>query len=402
MLRESCYYYVINRLLLRRIIILDNIEKILKYNETDAYDKHIRKKLTYDGLNKTWVYNIRVNVFCGDQIYEIINVINYMDKVYRQKVPITFCCNSFEFSDKLVYVILECICYYLVQVRNQRVFVNFNAKHTIWSEGIMFSPLCYMRDKKMFLSKYRGDLNGRHYRKIVPAVASDESDLSKIMQEILCFLQNNGVSERSSEELSEMLIELVGNSREHAYSETLIDIDLTSSTYTKEDDNNVFYGMNTAILNFSDKLFYEPLKEKISSGIDLPEKYDLVNIAYDFHKDFFTKNYDEKDFFMVSSFQDKISGSMKKKMGGRGLTTLITSLEEKADTHLCYVLSGNTVMFFVQDLLKYDDNKLVGFNQSGNYLSEIPDKNVIKKISTFFPGTSYNLSFVIKKEWTLE
>lgn len=52
--------------------------------------------------------------------------------------------------------------------------------------------------------------------------------------------------------------------------------------------------------------------------------------------------------------------------------------------------------------LKYDDNKLVGFNQSGNYLSEIPDRNVIKKISTFFSRTSYNLSFVIKKEWTLE
>ena len=69
-------------------------------------------------------------------------------------------------------------------------------------------------------------MNRRHYRKIVPAVASDESDLSKIMQEIFCFLQNNGVSERSSEELFEMLIELVGNSREHACSDTLIDIDL--------------------------------------------------------------------------------------------------------------------------------------------------------------------------------
>lgn len=382
--------------------ILDNIEQIFMHNVTDTYDKYIKKKLTYDGKNKTWLYNIKVKEFCGDQIYEIINVINYMDKTYRQKMPITFCCNSFKFSDKLVYVILECICYYLICVRNQRVVVKFHATHTIWSEGIYYSPLCDNANKNTFLSKYRGDLNGRHYRKIVPAIASDESDLSKIMQEIFNFLQNNGVSEKSSEELAEMLIELVGNSREHAYSDTLIDIDLTRSTYVRKDDDSVFYGMNTAILNFSDKLFYEPLKEKISSGIELPQEYDLVKCAYDFHKNYFSESYDERDFFIISSFQDKISGSMKKKMGGRGLTTLITSLEEKADTHLCYVLSGNTVMFLVQDLLKYDDNKLVGFNQSGNYLSDIPDKNVIKKIPTFFPGTSYNLSFAIKKEWTLE
>ncbi len=381
---------------------MQNIELIFKCNQTDKLDGLIKKKLKYEGKKKSFVYPIEVDIFSGDQIYEIISVINYIDKTYKQKIPVTFSCGSFEFYDKLVYVILECLCYYLLEIKKQRVHISFLARHTIWSEGVAFSPLCCTRDREKFLKLYNGDLRGRHYRKIIPALVEDERDLSRMMQEIACFLQNNGVSEKSSAELSEMLIELVGNSREHANSDTLIDIDLTESTYTKKNDSNIYYGMNTAILNFSPKLFYEPLKEKMNSGIELPGKYRDVNKAYEYHRDHFSGAYGDNDFFLVSSFQDGISGSMNKKMGGKGLTTLIASLEEKADTHLCYVLSGNTVMFFIQELLNYDKNKFIGFNRTGDYLTDIPEKGVIGKIRTCFPGTSYNLSFVIKKEWSLQ
>lgn len=382
---------------------MKNIKLLFEKNSINAFDGHIKKYLHFDGKRKQWYYNLSVNkYFCGDHIYEILHVINYcMRKYGGAKFPIVIKCGRFEFYDKLVYVILECICYYMLVERRQKIVLLFDAHHTIWSEGIMFSPLRYLRSQNDFINHFSGDLDGRHYRKIVPQIADDKSDLSKLMQDISCFLVNNGVSENSSDDLAEVLTELVGNSREHAHTDTLIDIDLTNTTYSKEGDENVYYGMNTAILNFSNELFYAPLKYKMEKKLELTDKYKLVKTAYNYHKDFFNVEYEEKDFYSISSFQDKISGSIIKEMGGRGLTTLITALEEKADTHLCYMLSGNTILFLINEMLGSDDNHFVGFNKDSNYLTGIPDPEVIQKIPTFFPGTAYNLSFVIRKEWTL-
>lgn len=381
---------------------MKNIELLFVKNNTTYFDKRIKKKLKYSGKRKSWEYPISVDIFGGDQILEIIAVINYLDKTYNQKMPITFICSNFEFYDKLVYIILECICYYLIEIKKQKIHVIIRAKHTIWSEGIAFSPLLYLSDPRKYVEHFNGGLSGRHYRKIISVTPTDRgADLSKMMQDISCFLINNGVSEKSSSDLAEVLVELVGNAREHAKSDTLIDIDLTMSTYAKENDNNIYYGMNTAIINFSPVVFSAPLKEKIESELILPPKYDYVKEAYNYHKDFFDNNYFESDFYTISSFQDRISGSMTKKMGGRGLTTLISSLEEQADTHLCYMLSGNTILFLIKELLNYDDKELVGFNLHANYLSELPDERVIERIQTMLPGTAYNLSFAIRREWSL-
>lgn len=384
---------------------MQNIELLFQFNKGKELYKDIERRLIFNKKNITFEYKLNIpdGLFCGNQICEILSVINYVSYKYRgQKIPIVLNCGTIEFYDKLVFVFLECICYYMLEVRRQKIVVIFRANHTIWSEGIVFSPLV-APDLSEFKKKFEGDLQGRHYRKIIAATAKNSgADLSELMQDIDLFLINNGVSEKNSEELAEVLAELVGNSREHAYSDTLIDIDLTETTYKKElDETNNYYGMNTAIINFSPILFYQPLKIKIESGVELPSNYEYVKLAYEHHKTYFNKEYEECDFYSISSFQDKISGSMKKKMGGRGLTTLVKSLEEQADTHLCYMLSGNTIIFLMKELLNFDDNNFVGFNKVSNYLSDIPDKKTIGKISTYLPGTSYNLSFVVRKEWSL-
>lgn len=382
---------------------MQNIELLFEKNHNQI-SKGIRKKIRYNPQMHRLEYYMNTKIFCGDDILDIISVINFVNDVYRgQKLPIAFICKNFEFSDKLVYIILECICQFLLIDKRQQIYFVCDAKTTIWSEGINFSPLKYLNDRELFQKFFMNDLQARHFRKVISAEAKDDgADLSKLMQEIECFLINNGVSEKGSEELSEVLAELVGNSREHAKTDTLIDIDITNTTYKKKNDENIYYGMNTAIINFSPRLFFEPLKEKIESGIDLPDKYQYVKKAYEYHREYFGEAYEENDFYTLSSFQDKISGSMSKTMGGRGLTTLISSLEEQADTHLCYMLSGNTVFFLLKEYLCYDDNRLIGFNKNADYLTEIPDKQILKKIATFMPGTSYNLSFAIRKEWSLE
>lgn len=366
-------------------------------------DDYIRQRIKFNGTKKIIEYHIETDIFCGDHIFEMLNVINYAHKTYKYRLPIIFYLGEFEFYDKLVYVILETICEYLFSVEHQRIGIVFNAKHTIWSEGICFSPLKSLSNTKAFYKAFGNTIEGRHYRKLLCfSEEKDSKQLSMIMDEIYYFLKNNGIAESSSNELSEMLIELVGNAIEHGHSDTLIDIDITNTTYARDDGcDDVFYGMNIAILNYSHVLFYEPLKEKIEKNEKMPERYDFVKEAFEFHKTRFDKDYTESDFYTVSSFQDKISGSLTKNTGGRGLTTLLTSLEEKADTHLCYMLSGNRVLFLAKELLKFDDNKLVGFNTDGNYIAQVPDRDAFQTISTVLPGTAYNLSFVIRKEWNL-
>lgn len=113
-------------------------------------------------------------------------------------------------------------------------------------------------------------------------------------------------------------------------------------------------------------------------------------------------NYFENDFYTLSSFQHKISGSDRKNAtGGTGLTRLINSLEEKVDNHYCYMISGKRILYFTNGCLKFDKDKFIGFNDSNDYMTSIPNKNIFATGNVFIPGTAYNLSFAIKKGWNL-
>lgn len=378
-----------------------NFGLMFEKNDTIEYDKLIEKKLRL--VNRRLIYKISTDVFGGDHLYEMIVVINYVRRKYKQRVPITFDIGTFEFYDKLVYVFLECFCYYLTNVMKHDVFVLFRANHTIWSEGIIYSPLVNIGNPQKFLKKFQGDLQMYHFRRIIPRQEERaETYLSNLMQEINCFLRNNAIEEEISVQLAETLVELVGNASEHGNAECLLDIDITRSEYIKEETQggSKYHGMNAVVLNFSPRLFFEPLKNKFNKQQEFSDRYEYVFKARNYHKDMFNNNYGEDDFYTISSFQHRISGNVEKnKIGGTGLTSLLRSLEEKADSHLCYLLSGNRILFFEKEYMQYDSNKLVGFNRTNNYLTDIPSGHLFNTISTFVPGVAYNLNYAIKKEW---
>ena len=102
---------------------------------------------------------------------------------------------------------------------------------------------------------------------------------------------------------------------------------------------------------------------------------------------------------MLLIFQNKISGSIQKdKTGGRGLTSLISSLGEKAADQLCYMASGNRDLFFYADYMRFNKEEFIGFNKNNDYINSIPEDGVIRDVDVYLPGTMYNLSYVIKKE----
>lgn len=375
---------------------MKNCRLLFEKNNNSKIEYKFKNKLKLK--NKCFIYEIKVgDVFNGDHIYEIISVVNYVKNFYRQKIPIVIYLGEFEFYDKLVYIILESIVYYLNKIEHHHIEVHFKANHNIWTEGIRYSPLV---NSNTLVDKYMYDLNMNHFRKYIPNNYDRKKEfISDLFHDIYCFLVNNSVEEATSEQLSEALIELVGNASEHGNSECILDIDITATSYGKENDDGVYYGMNAVVLNYSSTLFYEPLKNKLNNEENLSGRYENVLKAKAYHMNHQHDNYCENDFYTISSFQHKISGSTEKdETGGTGLTRLLESLEDNSDTHLCYMLSGRRILFFDKKTMVHSDNNYVGFNQNGDYFSSIPDNEVFSTIKTYFPGVAYNLNYAIKKE----
>lgn len=100
----------------------------------------------------------------------------------------------------------------------------------------------------------------------------------------------------------------------------------------------------------------------------------------------------------MAVFQHRISGRQNEEMsGGTGLTLLIKSLESKSDSNFCYVLSGKRILGFKQKYLEYK-NDWIGFNESNDFLNDIPDLKNITDCDIKFPGTAYNLHFIMEKK----
>lgn len=378
-----------------------NQKLLLKNNETQhIFDK---RRITFKGGRA--IFKVNSQIFTGNELQKIINFINYMINNYQNnKVPIEIELGKFYFHDKLVYILLESICYYLISERRQRITVRFNATYTIWSEGIRFSPLCLLNGEdenlRLFIRKFKFDINRGHFRRIVELSIRDRKPeyLSALMNDFYYFLQNNGIEENACRELSEVISELVGNAIEHGKSDCLVDLDITTE-YVNQKTQSCCYGLNVCVVNFSEKMFYELLKEKIAMSKSLPDRYSLILSAQKNHEKFYNNEYTENDFFTIASFQHRISGSEKKVYtGGTGLTSLIKSLEEKSDGHWCYMLTGNRVVFFRPEYMKYDQNKLIGFNEKHDFINEIPDIKIFQTISTNLSGTAYNLNFALRKE----
>ena len=84
--------------------------------------------------------------------------------------------------------------------------------------------------------------------------------------------------------------------------------------------------------------------------------------------------------------------------GASGLTKLVHSLQDKSEVDSCYVISGRRCVRFIKNLLNYDDKYWLGFNEERDFFHNLPRKDVTVDCYIFFPGTAYNLNFVMKRE----
>lgn len=376
---------------------MENLNLLFERNNIHNNKKlHLKK-------NKL-VYTIKDEVFDIRTVKKIINFVNTLIKVYGNiKIPIVLLLECKSVIDKLSYVLFECICYYLLNEREQSISIMWNPKTNICTEGMGYSVLnllkkCDNKIKLKFVKEFSDHLYKNHYRKLVDIRQKHDGDyLSKLLTNIDIFLKSFDIDGTYRDSISEVISELIGNACEHSDSNCLFDLDVTTD-YCKVDSSGKYFGINVAIVCFSDILIGDGIKSKIFDEKFLKGRYNVVKDAYNNHKKFFSDMYKEEDFFNIAAFQHKISGRKKhSETGGTGLTKLIKSLQEKSDATNCYLVSGNRALFFHQDFLIYDNNKWIGFNEENNFLDCAPDERILDYCCVYMPGIAYNLNFVVKK-----
>lgn len=345
--------------------------------------------------------------FNSATIRSIIRFVNSVRSKYRAKIPIyfEFPNHNLEIRDKLVYVMFECICYSL-KLEKRRVYVFWKPKNIIHVQGVYSSPLHLLNSENgvtndKFVKQFKKDIFQRHFRKLITEQDLESNYLGVLLQELTIFLKMFDLSKSRIDRICSVIVELVGNAGEHARSECLIDIDVTEDHYKKDDDGQ-YYAINIVILSFSNILLGDEIKEKVLNTRFGTERYTDLRLAYRNHESMFGNSsspYKEEHFWDIAALQDKISGRKDNSpTGGTGLTVLINSLQKEAENNLCYVMSGDKLIIFKKELIKYDKQMWLGFNKENDFFNYPPDNSALTSSKVWIPGTAYNLNFVMKKE----
>ncbi|MGX7202406.1 hypothetical protein BCR22_07450 [Enterococcus plantarum] len=386
---------------------MKRLEQLFKKNPKSGSVVTIDKHGGVHYINYTKVFN-------GTILQDIIHFVNSVLRKYKtQKIPFyfEFPTRRIEVQDKLVYILFECVCYQLKK-DHRRVYVYWDPIDIIITQGIFSSPLKLLnnsdqKSNNKYATKFKAEMYNQHYRSLI--AFDKERDLKtnylgKFQQELELFLKIFNLSKVHIDKISNVMTELVGNAGEHGDSDCLIDIDITDNHTKLVDDveqKGQYYGINIAIVSFSDKLVGDDIKSKILENKFKEGRYKYLSEVYLNHLRMMKEdtNYKEEYFWNIAALQDKISGRKNLlSSGGTGLTVLINSLQQEAENDTCYMLSGNEVIFFKKEFIEFDSEGWLGFNTQKNFYNYAPDSEILAESVVFMPGTAYNLNFVMKKE----
>jgi hypothetical protein len=373
---------------------------LLEKNQIKLAKKH---KDSLIPRNRSVVIKFNGTDFGGNQIHILLGKLYYVINTYKKacrKIDIVFT-EVFKPKDKLTYVLLEYIvcmlykeCGYNVNVRAKSFCTHIN------TVGFDESILCQLLQRKItldtFCERYIRELRLFHFRRIIPQ--NDSPAISELMFDVKAYLKNVAISVEDASRIASIVSELADNACEHARSDCLVDIDVARDLYTRDDDpEGRYYSVNICVLNFSDNCLGDMVKWKINNKkYDNSERYDKLEKAYCNHKLMFEGKYNEDYFFMISTFQNRISGRLDEtETGGKGLTELLSELE----TNICdgYVMSGDKVIVFHPELIEYNEDGWVGFNECKDFINMKPDDKILNGSDTYLSGTGYNLTLIYRR-----
>lgn len=339
------------------------------------------------------------------KIIAFINSIKCRHKI--DFIPIRIDLGERFFQDKYTYILLESILHILIESFRCKIETIFNCKHNIFNEGIQHSCLVFSGIKKegreKFLRKYPKDINGTHFRRTISPEGPSQQ-ISLLAQEIDYFLKNNFIVDECRNKIALIIAELTDNALEHANTECLVDIDITREYFKEHEivNDGVYRGVNIVVMDYSETILCTPLREKVLKSKMMFEtkyaQYEELKKAYDFHSQHWSSQYGQDDFFAIASFQNKISGRNNSCTGGKGLTELLNALQIRSDSYYCYCVSGNRMISLSKEYTSTGTDSWIGFNKQRDFFNALPDENCLQPLPFYFPGTAYNLNFVLKEE----
>lgn len=371
------------------------------------FEAHKKLPKRYPVLEKHGIVQVRFNGrLDSSQISKMLSDIHFILSVYKRGCKkIRFVCNGvLEPKDAFVYILFETFIYTLRCKYNYEIECVINeAKSHMHAPGLKDSLLIHFTndqfDKRLMEKKYCLIHNSNHFRRII--CKEDIQGAAVLFGELKLFLSVFDFNKEYTLSLAKVAAELADNASEHAEADCLIDIFVSDPVYKKKGCDDNFYVISMVVINFSDKHLNHGIKRKIEAkDYEASERYDLVAEAFENHKpSFMADQYEVDDFFNLASFQDRISGRKSEtRTGGTGLTDLIKSLEDRAEAHCCYVLSGNKGLWFEPQYLKFNQDNWIGFNDENDFLTSIPNKDMIVRSDVDFLGTGYNFAFAVKEE----
>ncbi len=358
--------------------------------------------------NKRFIYKSSCSELDDRELVKILKFIKSIDKRNQGiRLPLEFKFGFIRIKNKIDYIILEYILYFLIKERHYLCSVSIKFKDEIITFAAKRSPLNTLRGRniqelktnnKKFLKLFESDVQENHYRKIIRAKDHGTDVGSKIATDIQYVLEHLAVEKKCAAGISEVVSELMDNAGEHAGADCLVDIDITSD-HTKKNTNDMFQAANIVVFNFSSDLLGNKIAKLCDTEQVLVKPLQKLKKAYDTHKEYWNGDYSESDFFLLSVFQNKVSsrgGNLQ--TGGTGLTKMIKAMEISSDLYIAFVLSGTRKLMFQHDCLGVDSEGWVGFNNENDFVNYPPATKILRRSKLFFPGTAYNLNFVLVKE----
>ncbi len=346
--------------------------------------------------------------FDGTELAKVFSKLKSVISTYGKgcRTILFICKDAFEPSDEFTYIMLECVLYTLKYKYGYEVKLYISKKkENVNAPGLSQSLLPYFypggQKEEELKKRYYKDYTSNHFRRVIGA--NDASQVSILLGDLKTFFKVFNMKKDYGEEIAKVVTELVDNACEHTGSDCLADVFVSSPKYRKRgEEDGSYYAISVVVLNFSNKLLCTDIQNKIKNReYSDSKRYEKVYDAYKNHQEFFDKRgkYNEDDFFNIASFQHSISGrKYESETGGKGLTQLIKSLEDKAEDHTCYVLSGHQGIHFEPGFLEYNTENWIGFNEEKDFLNCRPNQDIILRSSVNFLGTGYNFTLIVKEE----
>lgn len=388
-----------------------NISKLFSSNNITVAKSNLNVKKTNSDEFILELF-IQSSILEFNSLNLLVNKIKAFNRYYKNKKRIlTIDLRKTEINDKLSVVMLECICYFAITALNMKIILQYDINvNNIVTQRMRHFAFIYLglgrqynvdKFKKIFLKDYK------NHRMRTILGSTNKIDINDFTTDVRTYLEINQVDNDTSSDIAKTIAELVENALNHGKSSCLIDIDVSSPTFRSPDHKGInFEGVNIVIISFSKHNFPFKLKKKMdahnlnkTNGV-LVEKYKKINEAIENHYPNLSNEYTEETFWIFASLQHRISGRYNEfDTNGVGLTKLIKQSKQHAEADFCYMISGHTKINFISKYLEQnidkDGDEWFGFNESGNFLSELPEKNTFDKLNFNMPGTAYNLSFAI-------